>query len=94
MLNLKSDSNPGWVHAALGDLDSLLIDHVHCEKKAASTALSLVNRYPDRTLLVDHMIEHAREELEHFALVMGHVKERGLTLRRDTPDPYVNQLLE
>lgn len=94
MLNLKSDSNPAWVRAATDDLDTLLIDHVHCEKKAASTALSLVNRYPDRTLLVDHMIAHAQEELEHFALVMGHVKERGLTLRRDTPDPYVNRLLE
>jgi len=93
MLRLKCDSNDGWAAAAVADIDGLLCDHVHCEKKAAVTALSFVNRYPDRTVLVDHMIEHAQEELAHFALVMGHLKSRGTTLRRDTPDPYVNALL-
>ncbi len=94
MLRLKCESNAGWAPAAVADLDTLLIDHVHCEKKAASTALSLINRYPEKTLLVDHMIVHAQEELEHFALVLGYLKERGTGLRRDSADPYVNQLLE
>jgi len=93
MLKLQCDSNPGWAPAAVADLDTLLCDHVHCEKKAAVTALSFVNRYPDRTLLVDQMITHAQEELEHFALVMGHLKLRGQTLQRDSADPYVNALL-
>ncbi|MFZ1730661.1 MAG: tRNA-(ms[2]io[6]A)-hydroxylase [Bacteroidota bacterium] len=93
MLRLKCESNAGWSAAALADLDTLLIDHVHCEKKAASTALSLINRYPENDLLVEHMIEHAKEELEHFALVMEFLKRRGVSLRRDSADPYVNQLL-
>lgn len=93
MLKLRCDSNEGWAAAAVADIDALLCDHVHCEKKAAVTALSFVNRYPERTLLVDHMIAHAQEELEHFARVMGHLKLRSTTLRRDTPDPYVNALL-
>ena len=93
MLKLQCDSNPGWAPVAAADLATLLSDHVHCEKKAAVTALSFINRYPDRTLLVDHMIAHAQEELEHFALVMEHVKLRGEVLQRDTPDPYVNALL-
>lgn len=93
MLNLKCASNPGWAAAAAADLDTLLIDHLHAEKKAASTALSLINRYPDRALLVDHMIAHAQEELEHFVLVLGHLKRRGVTPRHDVPDAYVNHLL-
>ncbi|MDT8325052.1 MAG: tRNA isopentenyl-2-thiomethyl-A-37 hydroxylase MiaE [Bacteroidota bacterium] len=93
ILRLKCASNSGWAAAALADIDALLCDHVHCEKKAAVTALSFVNRYPDRTTLVEQMISHAQEELEHFALVMGQLKLRGTVLRRDTPDPYVNALL-
>lgn len=93
MLNLKCASNAEWAAAAVADMDTLLIDHLHAEKKAASTALSLINRYPDRALLVDHMIGHAQEELEHFALVLGHLKQRGVTLRHDVPDAYVNSLL-
>ncbi len=94
MLRLKCESNAGWAAAALADLDALLIDHVHCEKKAASTALSLINRYPEKTLLVEQMIAHAQEELEHFALVMACLKERGVALRRDSADSYVNRLLD
>lgn len=94
MLYLKCASNPDWVAAAIADLDTLLIDHLHAEKKAASTALSLINRYPEHAMLVDQMIEHAREELEHFALVLSHLKRRGVALRRDQPDAYVNRLLE
>ena len=93
MLNLRCESNPGWVGAAVSELDVLLSDHVHCEKKAAVTAISFINRYPDRTLLVDHMIAHAQEELEHFALVMEQIKLRGEVLRRDSADAYVNALL-
>ena len=93
MLNLKCASNPGWAAAAVADMDTLLIDHLHAEKKAASTALSLINRYPEHAVLVDHMIGHAQEELEHFALVLGHLKLRGVPLRRDVPDAYVNSLL-
>ncbi|PLX28919.1 MAG: tRNA 2-methylthio-N6-isopentenyl adenosine(37) hydroxylase MiaE [Ignavibacteria bacterium] len=93
MLNLRCDSNPEWAPAAAADLETLLSDHVHAEKKAAVTAISLINRYPERTLLVDHMIAHAQEELEHFSLVMGQLKLRGWTLRHDTADPYVNKLL-
>jgi tRNA 2-(methylsulfanyl)-N6-isopentenyladenosine37 hydroxylase len=93
MLNLKCASNAGWAAAAAADLDTLLIDHLHAEKKAASTALSLISRYPERLLLVEHMVEHAREELEHFVLVLAHLKQRGVTPRRDVSDAYVNRLL-
>jgi tRNA 2-(methylsulfanyl)-N6-isopentenyladenosine37 hydroxylase len=93
MLNLKCDSNPQWVRAAIDDLDVLLSDHVHCEKKAAAAALSFINRYPSRTALVSAMTVHAREELEHFDRVHDVLRSRDSTLLHDTPDPYVNRLL-
>lgn len=93
MLNLKCASNPGWAVAAAADLDTLLVDHLHAEKKAAATALSLISRYPEHTRLLDHMIAHAQEELEHFVIVLGHLKRRGITPRRDVSDAYVNRLL-
>ena len=47
----------------------LLIDHANCEKKAASTALSLMFAYPEDFELADRMSRLAREELRHFELV-------------------------
>ncbi|MCZ7554813.1 MAG: tRNA-(ms[2]io[6]A)-hydroxylase [Bacteroidia bacterium] len=93
MLNLQCDSNPEWVRAAIDDLDVLLSDHVHCEKKAAAAALSFINRYPGRTALVSAMTVHAREELEHFDRVHDVLRGRQSVLLHDTPDPYVNRLL-
>ncbi len=93
MLNLKGGTNEAWVRAAVDDLETLLSDHVHCEKKAAAAAISFINRYPARTVLVDAMTAHAREELEHFDRVHAVLLARPAVLRHDSPDPYVNQLL-
>jgi tRNA-(ms[2]io[6]A)-hydroxylase len=93
MLRLKSDTSSAWIAAALANLDEILIDHVHCEKKAAATALALINRYPQHTSLVRRMAEHASEELEHVTRVLAHVERRGRVLTRDTGDAYVQELL-
>jgi tRNA 2-(methylsulfanyl)-N6-isopentenyladenosine37 hydroxylase len=94
MLRLAADTDPAWVRAAVSRLDAVLLDHMHCEKKAAATALSLINRYPFHAELVDRMVEHAAEELDHFRQVLAICRARGLTLGRDSADPYVNRLLE
>lgn len=59
-----------WVDAALQNQVILLIDHAHCEKKAASTALSLIYRYVDKPDLLQKMSRLAREELRHFEKVL------------------------
>ncbi|MFB3117149.1 MAG: tRNA isopentenyl-2-thiomethyl-A-37 hydroxylase MiaE, partial [Myxococcota bacterium] len=66
VLNLASRTDPGWVEAALSDLDELLLDHAHCERKAAGMALRLMFRYPDRPFLHDPLSRLAREELAHY----------------------------
>jgi tRNA 2-(methylsulfanyl)-N6-isopentenyladenosine37 hydroxylase len=92
MLSLASTSDGGWLARALANLDEILVDHAHCEKKAASTAVSLLFRYPERTALCAALSRLAREELAHFEEVLTHLRARGQTLRRQVPSPYAAAL--
>ncbi len=92
MLDLRVATAPEWLDQVLGDFDAFLVDHAACERKASATGMSFVVRYPDRSELLDPMIEFAREELEHFHRVFRAMAERGLTLAADYKDEYVNSL--
>lgn len=93
MLPLRYHTPPDWAGFALKDFDAFLIDHASCERKASAVGLSFVVRYPDRTALIEPMIQFAREELEHFHQVCKLILERGLAFRRDEEDAYVNALI-
>jgi tRNA-(ms[2]io[6]A)-hydroxylase len=67
-----------WVDKALEAQDILLIDHAHCEKKAASTAMQLMFRHPTRSDLLTKMSRLAKEELIHFEQVCRIMRERGI----------------
>jgi tRNA 2-(methylsulfanyl)-N6-isopentenyladenosine37 hydroxylase len=90
---LRSSTDKRWVDVALGDFDAVLLDHAHCEKKAAATAMALVSDYPERNELVRRLARLAREELRHFTQVHRIVVARGLTLARDRGDPYAKELV-
>lgn len=77
-----------WIDNALANQDLMLIDHAHCEKKAASTALSLMYRYVDNTDLLNKMSRLAREELRHFEQVLVIMKKRGVEYCHLTPARY------
>ncbi|SNB55169.1 tRNA-(ms[2]io[6]A)-hydroxylase [Marinobacter sp. es.042] len=77
-----------WIDNALANQDLMLIDHAHCEKKAASTALSLMYRYLDNTDLLNKMSRLAREELRHFEQVLAIMKKRGVDYCHLTPARY------
>jgi tRNA-(ms[2]io[6]A)-hydroxylase len=94
MLHLASETDPAWTRRALENLDAILLDHAHCEKKAASTALSLIFRYPERPALMLPLSRLAREELAHFEEVVGVLRGRGLEFRRQRPSPYASELME
>lgn len=93
MLHLASTTGPAWLARALAHLDDILVDHAHCEKKAASTALSLLFRYPDRSELLRPLSRLAREELRHFERVVDALAARGVGLWRQVPSPYAAQLM-
>ncbi|RDE24436.1 tRNA-(ms[2]io[6]A)-hydroxylase [Motiliproteus coralliicola] len=82
----------GWIDAALENRDILLIDHAHCEKKAASTAMNLMFRYVDNIDLLNKMSRLAREELIHFEQVLGLMRERGVIYDHMTPARYAQGL--
>jgi len=90
---LKSATHPGWFEVATGDLASLLSDHLHCERKAAESALSLMRRYSadaEATLALGRL---AHEETSHVIQVSELLSARGLLPRPDRPNLYARNLL-
>jgi tRNA-(ms[2]io[6]A)-hydroxylase len=84
---------PGaWVAAACAAPDILLIDHANCEKKAASTALSLMFAYAEDLELTDKMSRLAREELRHYEQVAKLMKSLGVIPQRLAPGRYAEAL--
>jgi len=67
---LTAPSSATWLAAAIERSDLVLIDHAHCERKAAGVALQLMFRYPSDELLGAALSALAREELEHFEQVL------------------------
>ena len=93
MLNLTEPTSEAWIEQAQSDLDTLLLDHTHCEKKAASTAINLIFRYSDKLELMRPLSELAREELTHFELMLGVLERRGVAFRRLEPSRYAGRLV-
>ena len=89
---LKSETSRAWLEVALAGLDRVLVDHAHCERKAAAQAMALVSAYPERELLVRRLSGLAVEELRHFRAVYAELGRRGLALSRDAGDPYARAL--
>ena len=92
MLGLKLPTDPRWANIAEKNIEEILTDHAYCEQKAASTAISLIVGYPEKSELVDKMTALAREEMGHFQMVHNRIMARGLTLGRERKDAYVNRL--
>lgn len=92
MLKLCSDTPISWVGRAEAHLDQLLIDHAHCEKKAAGTAVSLLFALNDDVDLGRQLSEIAREELEHFEAVLSLLERRNIPFRNQRPSSYGGKL--
>jgi tRNA-(ms[2]io[6]A)-hydroxylase len=91
MLCLVKATDPAWVEVALGNLDALLIDHAHCEIKAATNALSLASRATDGRM-AEQLAALAEEEVRHFRQVLDELGRRGLRLGLPPPDTYAAEL--
>jgi tRNA-(ms[2]io[6]A)-hydroxylase len=94
MLGLKLPTDPRWANIAEKNIDEILIDHAHCEQKAASTAISLIVSFPEYTDLVQNMVALVKEEMSHFKMVHDRLIKKGIVLGRDRKDDYVVQLLK
>ena len=92
MLCLLNTTIPEWVDIAAAHIDLLLIDHAHCEKKAAYNALTMIQNYPDYEDIVKEMIIVLKEEWDHFERVYERIREKGLNLVKDSGNEYAKQL--
>lgn len=92
MLCLRAATDEAWAKEAVRDLDAVLVDHAHCEMKAATNALSLVVRHPNDLGLVRELTALAQEELAHFDRVVDFLARRGLGLGVPPVDDYAAQL--
>jgi tRNA 2-(methylsulfanyl)-N6-isopentenyladenosine37 hydroxylase len=89
---LKVATDPAWYAVAAGRWPELLIDHATCEKKAASTALSLMFAYADDTVLGRRLSKLAREELRHYEQVLARMESLGVAYERRAPSRYAQGL--
>lgn len=85
---LAAPSSGAWLEQAIANPAELLIDHAHCERKAAGAALQLMFRYPSSEDLAAVLSPLAQEELEHFDRVLALLQRRGIALRPLPAPPY------
>ena len=89
---LAAPTPPAWVDAAVEHWRDVIVDHANCEKKAASTALSLIFAYPEDHELCLALSRLAREELRHFEQVQRMMTSLGVPFARQKPGRYASGL--
>jgi tRNA 2-(methylsulfanyl)-N6-isopentenyladenosine37 hydroxylase len=92
MLCLKVPTDGAWAAEAVRQADAVLVDHAHCELKAASNALSLVARHPGDPTLARALTDLAREEIEHYQRVLDVLAARGVPVGPPPVDAYAAAL--
>lgn len=93
ILGLHLPTDPRWVDLAHISLEEILTDHAYCEQKAATSCISLIQRYPDKEKLVSELAPVVTEEWGHFRLVLAELQKRNLKLGKQRKDEYVNKLM-
>lgn len=94
ILGLKLPTDPRWVNLAEKSLEEILTDHAYCEQKAATSCISLIQRYSRREELVLALAPIVTEEWGHFRLVLSELQKRGLKLGQQRKDEYVQALFD
>lgn len=94
ILGLQLPTDPRWVDLTAISLESILTDHAYCEQKAATTCISLIQRYSQYEKLVEELAPIVTEEWGHFRAVLAELAKRNLRLGKQRKDLYVNELLQ
>jgi tRNA-(ms[2]io[6]A)-hydroxylase len=92
MLNLHSPTPERWLHQVRAGIEDLLLDHAHCEKKAAGVAMNLLCTYVEHEELCRAMADIVQEELDHFRQVLDLLVRRGIRFRRLPASHYAGRL--
>src|SRR5580698_6512643 len=92
MLLFRERIPADWLPKVMAHLPEVLVDHAHLERKAATTALNL-EKYRDLYERVGELNAIAIEELQHFQLVLGLLKQRGIPFGQPYPSPWITGLM-
>ena len=85
---LASSTSDSWIKQAIEHPVEMLIDHAHCERKAAGAAIQLMFRYISEPGLSEALSPLAREELEHFERVLDLIHSKGFKIKQLPAPPY------
>ena len=91
---LKTSGSASCAIAFEKNIEEILTDHAYCEQKAATSCISLIQKFPERKELVREVAPVVTEEWGHFRLVLAELDKRGLELGQQRKDEYVNKLLK
>ncbi|MFM1857359.1 MAG: hypothetical protein RLZ05_419 [Bacteroidota bacterium] len=94
ILGLQLPTDPRWVDLVALSLEEILTDHAFCEQKAATTCISIIQRYSELEKLVVELSPIVTEEWGHFRIVLAELHKRGLQLGKQRKDEYVNALFD
>ena len=94
ILGLQLPTDPRWIDLAGKSMEDILTDHAYCEQKAATSCISIIQRYPEKERLVKELAPIVTEEWGHFRLVLQELEKRNLKLGKQRKDEYVNKLIE
>lgn len=92
MLHLARHTDDSWYDRIRDELDAVLIDHAHLEKRAASTALSMIFKYTAKKRLRRELSVVVREEMEHFELMLDVLDARDIEFTQLDAAPYAREL--
>lgn len=92
LLGLQLPTDPRWVNIAQMNIEDILVDHAYCEQKAASSCISLIVLFPEKTEMVEMITPVVAEEWNHFERVLEQLKKRGMSFGQARKDEYVIQL--
>lgn len=93
ILGLQLPTDPRWVDLAALSMADILTDHAWCEQKAATTCISIIQRYSEFPAIVQTLSPIVTEEWGHFRLVLQELEKRKLKLGKQRKDAYVNALI-
>lgn len=93
ILGLQLPTDPRWVDLTAISLEAILTDHAYCEQKAATSCISLIQKYSSYEKLVEELAPIVTEEWGHFRAVLAELNKRNLKLGKQRKDEYVNALL-
>ena len=93
ILGLQLPTDPRWADLSRISLEAILTDHAYCEQKAATSCISIIQRYAEKEKIVAELSPVVTEEWGHFRMVLNEIRKRGWKLGKQRKDIYVNGLL-